>query len=188
VAADLSIIKKRSADDKINSGSDPNGHVAKYLGTWTFGQGPQLPGLSDLTTYAATSAIASGLRGNLSPIYTIGANADQNADNDLSAAEASPLFPSVVAYAAKRAWLVLRDFSSAEMTMKTVPGKLWGSRTVLTYNAVAAPTPQMNDIVVTQSSANPVYGTSLGNVAANHGTVKSGSNVRVILDKTIPLR
>jgi triacylglycerol lipase len=188
VAADLSMVQQTDADDKRNSGADPNGHVAAYVGTWTFGNGPQLPGLRDLTTYRATAAIGSGLRGNIDTTFTYGANADLNGDNQLTAAEAAPLFPGVVAYAARRAWSVLRDFSAAPFTITTVPGRFWGTRTVLTYNAIAAPAPQPNDIVVTQASANPGYGTSLGNVAANHSTVKSGANVAVILDRTIPLR
>lgn len=188
VAADLSIIQKTDADEKKNTGADPNGFASTYIDTWTFGQGPQLPGLADLTTYRATAARSAGLRGNISSTFTFGANADLNGDNDLSSAEASPLFPSVAAYAARRAWLVLRDFSAAPMTLTTVPGRLWGTRTVLTYETILAPTPQANDIVVTLGSANPSYGTPVANVMANHSTVKSGANVSAILDRTIPLR
>lgn len=188
VAADLSIIQKTDADDKINASVDPGGHVAAYLGTWTFGQGPQLPGLRDLTTYRATAALASGLRGNVSPTFSYGADADLNGNGVLSDAEASPLFPAVAAHGARRAWQVLRDFSSATFALTTVPGAFWGTRTVLTYTVVAAPIAQANDIVVTTSSANPGYATSLGNVMANHSTVKSAANVRVILDRTIPIK
>jgi triacylglycerol lipase len=188
VAADLSIIQKSSYDDLVPAVADPSGFVADYLGTWTFGQGPQLPGLADLTTYAATAAISSGLRGNVGTTFTIGANADVNGDNDVSDAEIAPLAPSVVAYALRRAWRVLRDFDSATMTLTTVPGRFWGTRTVLTYTTVVAPTPQPNDIVVTQRSANPGYGTPLGNVLANHSSVKSGANVSSILTRTIPIK
>jgi pimeloyl-ACP methyl ester carboxylesterase len=188
VAADLSIIAKTAADDKVANGQDPNGFAASYIGTWTFGQGPQLPGLADLTTYAATAALSTGLRNNISNTYTFGANADLNGDNELTSNESSPLFPSVAHYAARRAWLVLRDFQAAPLTMTTVPGHLWGTRTVLTYTTILAPGPQPNDIVVTENSANPGYGTPLGNSAANHSTVKNGDNVKTILDTTIPLK
>ncbi len=188
VAADLSIVQKQKADDKVNAGTDPNGYVASYVGTWTLGQGPQLPGLADLTTYAATAALSTGQRGNIAGTYTIGADADLNGDNDLTSNESTPLFPAIAHYAARRAWLVLRDFASATMTLTTVPGRLWGTRTVLTYTAVANTTAQANDIVVTESSANPGYGTPLGDSMANHSTVKSGANVDTILDTTIPLR
>lgn len=188
VAADLSIIQKTEADDKVNASVDPGGHVAAYLGTWTFGKGPQLPGLRDLTTYRATTALSAGLRGNVSKTFSYGADADLNGDAALSDAEASPLFPAIAAHGARRAWQVLRDFSSATFTLTTVPGTFWGTRTVLTYNVVAAPASQANDIVVTTSSANPGYATSLGNVMANHSTVKSAANVRVILDRTIPIK
>jgi pimeloyl-ACP methyl ester carboxylesterase len=188
VAADLSLIQKQEADDKVNNGTDPNGFAASYVGTWTFGQGPQLPGLRDLSTYAATAALTSGLRNNISNTFTMGADADLNGDNDLTTNESAGLFPGVAHYAAERAWLVLRDFSSAPMTLTTVPGYLWGTRTVLTYTTNVAPQPQPNDIVVTLNSANPGYGTPLGNSAANHSTVKTGVNVNTILDTTIPLK
>lgn len=188
VAADLSIIQKEKYDDIVAKGQDPNGYAKTYIDTWTFGQGPQLPGLADLTTYEATAAKSKGQRGNVGRTFTFGADADANGDNKLSAAEASPLFPAAAAYAASRAWQVLRDFSSATFTTATVPGRLWGTRTVLTYTATLAPTPQANDIVVTLSSANPSYGTHVRNVKANHGTVKSGTNVDLILDRTIPIK
>ncbi|WP_338761395.1 alpha/beta hydrolase [Massilia sp. METH4] len=188
VAADMSIIAKTEADDKIANGQDPNGFASAYINTWTFGQGPQLPGLRDLTTYAATTALTTGLRGNISGTYTFGANADLNGDNDLTTDESTPLFPFIAHYGAERAWRVLRDFHSAPMTLATVPGRFWGTRTVLTYTLNQAPTPQANDIVVTESSANPGYGTPLGNSPANHSTVKNGNNVNTILDTTIPLK
>lgn len=189
VAADLSIIQKRTADDKINSGADPNGFAASYLNTWTFGQGPQLPGLADLTTHAATAAISTGLRGNIGNTFTIGADADLNGDNDLTSNESSPLFPGVAHYAARRAWRVLRDFTAAPiLSITTKPGSLWGTRTVLTYSTIVSAQPLPNDIVVTRQSANPGYGAPLGDVLANHSTVKSGANVDRILDTTIPLQ
>jgi pimeloyl-ACP methyl ester carboxylesterase len=191
VAADLSIVQKTDADDKINTGRDPNGFASDYVDTWTFGQGPQRPGLDDLTTYRATAAIASGLRGNIARTFTFGANADLNGNNELEDGEAAGLFPAtaLTGYAARRAWRVLRDFSAAPILSITQrPGRLWGTRTVLTYQTIQAPTPQANDIVVTLASANPGYGTPVANVAANHGTVKSGANVSQILDRTIPLR
>ncbi|MBT9491730.1 MAG: alpha/beta hydrolase [Paucibacter sp.] len=182
VAADLSLIQKSEYDDLVAAGADPNGFAQTYLDTWTFGQGPQLPGLRDLATYSGTP------KGNIANTFTIGADADANGDNDLSAAEAAPLFPGVAAYAARRAWLVLRDFGSATMSFSTVPGRFWGTRTVLTYTTHLAPTPQANDIVVTLNSANPGFGTPMGNVTANHSSVKSAANVNRLLDRSIPIK
>lgn len=188
VAADLSIIQKTDYDDLVPAVADPSGFVADYLGTWTFGKGPQLPGLADLTTYAATAALSTGVRGNVGNTFTFGANADRDGDNDVSAAEISPLAPAAVAYALRRAWRVLRDFESATMTLTTVPGRFWGTRTVLTYTTTVAPSPQPNDIVVTLRSANPGYGTPAGNSLNNHSSVKSGANVGTILTRTIPIK
>lgn len=189
VAADLSIIQKEKADEKINKGADPNGYVSDYIDTWTYGQGPQLPGLRDLTTYRAKEASDLGLRGNIPRTYTIGANADLNSDNDLTSNESAGLFPSAAHYAAKRAWRVLREFESANLTIKEVPCTfcLSSPRKVLTYTPVTQ-SPQNNDIVVTTKSANPSYGTSLGNTLNNHSTVKNSTNVNKFLEKTIPLR
>lgn len=182
VAADLSLVQKSEYDDLVAAGADPNGFARNYIDTWTFGQGPQLPGLRDLATYATSP------RGNIENTFTIGADADADANNELSTAEIAPLFPSAAAYAARRAWLVLRDFSSATMSISTVPGKLWGTRRVLTYTTRLAPSPQNNDIVVSLSSANPGYGTPVVNVRANHSSVKNAANVNRLLDLTLPIK
>lgn len=189
VAADLSIIQKSQADKFVNSGQDPNGFALAYVNTWTFGQGPQLPGLADLTTGAATTALSLGLRGNIPTTFTLGADADLNGDNNLSSNESAGLFPGVAHYAARRAWLVLRDFSSAPiLSLTTVPGVFFGTKTVLTYTTIVSPRPQPNDIVVTLNSANPSYGAALGNSLANHSTIKNAANISLILDNTIPLQ
>jgi triacylglycerol lipase len=188
VAADLSIIAKATADDKIASGQDPNGWASLYLGTWTFGKGPQLPGLADLTTYGAATALANGLRNNIGNTFTFGADADLNGDGLLTSDESAPLFPSIAHHGAERAWNVLRNFRAATMTTATVPGRFWGTRSVLTYTLHQAPAPQANDIVVTLGSANPGYGAPLGNMLGNHSTVKNADNVNTILDKTIPIK
>ena len=61
--------------------------------------------------------------------------------------------------------------------------------TVLTYQTVLSPGARPNDIVVALNSANPGWGTPLGNQASiNHSTVKNAGNVRKILDKSIKLR
>ncbi|MBV7296920.1 alpha/beta hydrolase [Enterovibrio sp. NIFS-20-8] len=192
VAADLSIIQKAEVDNRVNQGNDPNGFAATYINSWTFGQGPQLPGLRDLTTGRASEAISLNLRGNIGKTFTIGANADANGNNDLESSESAGLFPGVAHYAAERAWRVMRDFSSAPILQtQTTPCFfcLGGEKTTLIYQTIVAATPQDNDIVVTTNSANPTsYGTSLGNSLHNHSTVKNAVNVDQFLQKTIPLR
>jgi pimeloyl-ACP methyl ester carboxylesterase len=189
VAADLSIIQKSDADDKINSGQDPNGFASDYIDTWTFGQGPKLPGLADLTTYRATEAISIGLRNTISPTFTFGADADLNQNGVLEENESEDLFPSAVHYAAVRTWLVLRDFTSAPI-LSTVEqsGKFWGTRKVLTYETVVSQSAKANDIVVTTESANPSFGTPCGNSLNNHSTIKNIANIQTILNKTINMR
>lgn len=191
VAADLSLIQKRNADNLVNSGADPAGHAAGYIDTWTFGQGPQLPGLQDLATSTSSNAVAARLRGNINPTYSIGAFADANGDGTLSSAEINPLFPSVAHYAARRAWRVMRDFSSASIVSvvnNPCTFCLSGTKSTLTYNTVLASTPRPNDIVVTTQSANPGYATSLGNNAGNHASVKNAANAETLILRTIGIR
>ena len=89
----------------------------------------------------------------------------------------------------EKAWRVLRDFSSAPILSTTqVPGRFWGTRTVLTYQTITTQSSQDNDIVVTTGSANPSYGTPLGNTLNNHSTVKNAVNINKILQRTISLR
>lgn len=191
VAADLSIIQKRNADNLVNSGADPAGHAATYVGTWTFGQGPQLPGLQDLATATSSSAVAARLRGNINPTFSIGAFADANRDGTLSGAEINPLFPSAAHYAARRAWRVMRDFASASIvSVVNTPCTfcLSGTKSTLTYNTVLAAAPRPNDIVVTTQSANPGYATSLGNTGDNHTSVKNAANAERLILRTIGIR
>jgi hypothetical protein len=47
--------------------------------------------------------------------------------------------------------------------------------------------PQENDIVVTQASANPSWAAPIGNVMASHSAIKTGANVRRLIDKTMSL-
>jgi triacylglycerol lipase len=186
-AADLGMIQKSAADDKINAGNDPNGYASTYLGTITLWYGPKTPGLADLTTYAATAAIGAGLRGNINPTYTFGADADANQNNALDESEATG-YPAAY-YIAKRFWLVLRDFSSTViLSTTTKPGAFYGTRTVLTYSTILSSSPQANDAAVTINSANPSYGNPLGNYFANHGTIKNGVIIDKVLPLTIPLR
>lgn len=192
-AADLSIIQKTQADERLNSGADPNGHATRFVNTWTFGQGPQLPGLRDLTTYYASQAIANNIRGNIGKTFTIGAFADANNDGDLVAAESRPLFPRAAHYAAERAWNVLRNVSSATTVriQTRTRRNFLGFKTrhrVLTYHSNQTTGPLQNDIVVTVQSANPGYGTPLGNAAGNHTTVRSVANINRILNRTVSLR
>jgi pimeloyl-ACP methyl ester carboxylesterase len=190
VAADLSIIQKTKADDRTNSGNDPNGYASAYVDTWTFGQGPQLPGLRDLTTSTASTAINNGLRGTVKPTYSFGADADLDSDGDLESSESKGLFPGIAHYAAERTWRVLRDFSSASI-VKTEDRFIWlpvpMTVKVLTYQANPGG-PYPNDIVVTTKSANPSYATPLGNVKANHSTMKTGARIEKVLPLTLPLR
>lgn len=103
--------------------------------------------------------------------------------------ESAGLFPGAFHYAARRAWRVLHDFSSAPiLSVTTVPGAFFGTKTILTYTTIVSPQPQPNDIVVTINSANPGHGAPLGNSLANHSTVKSPANINLILDNTIPLQ
>ncbi|KKE81324.1 hypothetical protein [Pseudoalteromonas luteoviolacea] len=56
------------------------------------------------------------------------------------------------------------------------------------YAATSSIQPQNNDIVVTLNSANPSYGQALGNVMANHSTLKNAQNITRIVNNTVHLK
>lgn len=193
VTADLTVIQREKADEKINSGADPNGYAKKFIDSaaiaGALGQGPGLPGIRDLTTYRATSALSSRLTGNIKPTFTYGADADVDGDGQLDDSESDPLFGSLIKWAGRLTWQVMRDFSEAKIvSVTTKEGWFWTERKVLTYNTVTSQSPQDNDIVVTTRSAHPSYGTSRGTIKGNHSTVKNPANIRTILSDTIKMR
>ena len=192
-AADLSIVAYTAVDDRINVGADPGGWVSTYVDQWTFGQGPQLPGLRDLTTYQATAAIAAGMRGNISPTFTIATDADGSGNFDLELAESAGLFPAAAHYVARRSWVVVAIVASAPIIrVAVVPGAFGGffgtTRTQLTYRAnIVGYRP--NDIVVSVPSAHPAYGTPFGTGKGfNHATIKQGFLATGVLPLILPLR
>ena len=128
VSADLAIIQQAKADEAINSGNDPNEYAEKYINSWTFGLGPQLPGLFDLTTYRAVDYLNKNLRGNIKNTFTYGADADINGNNILEPTESAGFinFNNI----ASRIWRVTRDFTEAKiLEMKTTNN----NRRVLVY-------------------------------------------------------
>lgn len=194
VLADLSIIElvRMVYFSAISNNSpDPGGWVDAYLNraNWTAAIGaPTPPGLNDLQTRSADNAIKNGFAGNISPTYTIGADADLNGDGRLDGSEANGM-PTGSEWAFAPAWRVLQDYDSARMVgviEKKVAGfTVWRT---LVFETTTTPAARANDIAVTEFSASPFYGTSLGDVMANHAAVKSGANVRTILNRTVPMR
>lgn len=91
VVADINVIQLIDADRLINTGQDPNGHIASLLRAtpWAgrFSDVPELPGLNDLTTHAAATAISARQRGNISPTFAYGGDADINRDGVLQSNE-----------------------------------------------------------------------------------------------------
>jgi len=194
VLADLSIIElvRMVYFNAISNNSlDPGGWVDAYLNraNWTAAIGaPTPPGLNDLQTRSADNAIKNGFAGNISPTYTIGADADLNRDGKLDGSEANGM-PTGSEWAFAPAWRVLQDYDSARIVgvreRKVAGFTVW--RTLI-FETTTTPAARANDIAVTEFSASPFYGTSLGDVMANHAAVKSGANVRTILNRTVPMR
>jgi len=187
VSADLGIIQKTAAANKINVGADPNGYAADFIGTITLGFGPQLPGHADLTTYGRAGAIGFG--GGIGAIFSIGADANLNGDQELQSNESAGFLPIPVVdvdYIAIRSWRVVRTFASA--VILSIEKKRFGlqQRTVLTYRTVLAGGPRPNDIVVTVASA-LAQGTNLRTSPNHHVNMKTAENINLFLDRTIPL-
>ena len=62
--------------------------------------------------------------------------------------------------------------------------------TIVRYDVTKHNTPQANDVVVTQESANPDWANinHLGNVFDNHSTVKSEKTVGKILENILKIK
>jgi pimeloyl-ACP methyl ester carboxylesterase len=206
VVADLTLLQRAVATVYTQSGADPNGYAQSFVSSTVagmasgFGAGPQPPGLVDLTTTSANNAIAAGVRGNVANTYTFGADAGpmcaaapSNGQIDpMNPIKNIPLLGSYTYNALRLAYQSICSYASAiQLKFEVLPSFDPNAPpvTVLTYATVATPGPNPNDVVVGFTSANPGWGTPLGNNSGtNHSTVKNGNNVRQILDKTIPLR
>ncbi len=206
VVADLTLLQRAVASIYINNGQDPNGFAQQFADSTVagfasgFGAGPQPPGLNDLTTQAALNAINAGVRGNVANTFTIGADAGPNCSRAPTNGEIDPMnpvsgIPLIGGYtynALRLAYQSICVYSSAvQLSFQILPSFNPNAPpvTVLTYQTVLSAGARPNDIVVALNSANPGWGTPLGNQASiNHSTVKNASNVRKILDKSIKLR
>lgn len=206
VVADLTMLQRAVASIYINNGQDPNGFAQQFVDSTVagiasgFGAGPQPPGLIDLTTQASLNAINAGIRGNVGNTFTIGADAGPNCSRAPTDGEIDPMNPisgvpllgSYTYNALRLAYQSICTYASAlELSFQVLPSfdPNVPPTTVLTYQVVLNAGLNPNDVVVGLTSANPGWGTPLGNQAStNHSTVKNAGNVRKILDKTIKLR
>ncbi len=184
VSADLGIIQKAAAANKINVGADPNGYADDFVDSITLWFGPQLPGLADLTTYGRAGAIGFGSGGGIGATFSIAADADLNGDQVLQSNETTG-FPGLP-YVARRSWRVVRTFASAVILSRETRRLPRGQTTVLTYRTVLAGRSRPNDIAVTVESA-LAQGTNLRTSPNNHVNMKTAENINLFLDRTIPL-
>jgi len=206
VVADLTLLQRAVASLYINNGQDPNGYAQAFVDSTLagyasgFGAGPQPPGLNDLTTQAALNAINAGVRGNINNTYTIGADAGPNCSRAPTNGEIDPMNPVSGTFlignytynALRLAYQSICSYASAvQLNFQVLPtfDPTVPPVTVMTYQTVVNAAANPNDVVVGLTSANPGWGTPLGNQnSINHSTVKNAGNVRRILDKSITLR
>lgn len=208
VVADLTLIQRNFADRFVNLQNDPQGYAQRFVTSrvsgniaWAasnFGVAPGLPGLADLTPWAANTAIRAGIRGNVPNTFTVGADAGPACGRDLTSAEISPmanLLPLLIEPSLQLTYKSICSYSTAVnfgarlALIPQITPPFFRLGTVLRYQTFPTNAPRPNDIVVGTFSANPGYGISLGaNPSRNHTTVKNGGNVRQFLDRTVPLR
>lgn len=206
VVADLTLLQRSLATIYEGNGQDPNAYARRFIDSTVagiasgFGAGPQPPGLIDLTTQVANEAIPAGLRGNVANTFTIGADAGPNCSREPTDGEINPMNPvssvpfvgSYTYNALRLAYMGICNFSSAvQLSFEVIPSldPQAPPITVLTYKTVLNAQLNPNDVVVGLNSANPGWGTPLGNQSnTNHSTVKNGDNVRKLLDQSIKLR
>ena len=199
--SDVASLKTYAVDQIQNNSADPNGYINKLLNRTEMvdivGAGPQPPGLWDLKTNATVSAIMEMKRGNISPIFSIGASADLDGNHKMNGSEAD----KILSISGRAAALVLDPSYQVNLnylgtslvkfipTVVATPSPfIFASGIALVFSTTSATTPQENDIFVTETSANPSWATPLGNVMANHSTIKTGNNVRKLIEQTISLR
>jgi pimeloyl-ACP methyl ester carboxylesterase len=204
VVADLQLLQRKEIDEYVNKGQDPNGYAQQFvslsLAGWASrekGAGPQLPGLNDLTTQSASSAILAGIRGNVKNTFTIGSDVGPECKRQPSDVEIDPLADEApfgtkgYTYDALRlAYQAICDFTSAtDLDVPTQEDGWFGTKTVQTYSTQTLSSKQSNDIVVGVRSAHPGWGTPITtNSNINHSEIKNGTNVQKFLDRTIKLR
>jgi hypothetical protein len=151
---------------------------------------PLPPGLLDLKTDAAMPAIMHMQRGNIPPTFSMGADADLDNNGKISSAEGSGITPYIFGGLLDSAYQVLRRYYRASLITETIGIADEFNRIPVarfTFSTVATPGFEANDTVVTETSANPSWANSLGNIKANHTTIKTGTNIRKLINKTITL-
>jgi hypothetical protein len=203
--ADVQLLQRAVADRYVQQSNDPNGFLTSFLNRSIAGfgnavglLGPQTPGLNDLTTQAASSALRAGLRDNITNLNTMGADAGGNCLRDITNDEIRPMFNgwnifSYVYNALRESYRIICDVESAtlvDLDIIFIPTPQGGSvYTTLTYDFVENSVLHQNDVVVGVRSANPSWGNSLGvRPSTNHSSIKNGANVQRFLDLTIQLR
>lgn len=198
---------------------DPNGYVREFaelgLARWTtdpnnlpfnLPQGPQTPGIEDLTIANSEQAILDGDRGNIEHTFTVGADAGPACNGLPSNVQLDPLNPipplpnlaplSQYTYEGLRlSYRINCDFvivKKVQTEKVAVQGGQGNNRTfyetVISYYAQQPDAPRPNDVVVPLSSAHPGWGTVVStDTEANHATIKQGAHIREFLDLTIEL-
>jgi pimeloyl-ACP methyl ester carboxylesterase len=188
VVSDITSLEIQKIQQNINSiqnnSPDPNGYVNSLLNdtyqAYYVHKSPLPPGLWNLKTDAAMPAIMRMERGNIWQTFSIGASADLNGNHKMEGFETVGIVGgSIGAWYLNDSYQVLLNYSRASLVI------IKNGR--LEFFTAPAPELQENDIFVAETSANPSWATPLGNVMANHSTIKSGANVHKLIDNTISL-
>ncbi len=169
-----------------NEADNDPGYATSFIYLPNFG--PQPPGLFDLTTFSALY-IQQKLPPNI-PMFSVGANADKNHNDQLESDESNGLFPLLIHFAAKISWQTLRYYSDIKF-VKQIKQPVQGSPTPYTvtiYDAPPLSTLRANDIVITTESATPSFTQSLGIYSANHSTIKNSTIINKIISRIAAIR
>lgn len=209
--ADVQLIQLVQANTYVQTGRDPGGYAAEFVnrslaafGTNVLGQGPQQPGLGDLTTQSAEAALRLRQRGNVPNTFTVAADAGPNCQREPTRAELDQMIPGFanavlfgyITSSLQNAYMVMCNVASAKEVSRVTTQSVVCTRggcfpvplVTLTYDVVPSSGPQPNDAVVTVGSAHPGYGSRITtNASTNHSEVKRRSNVQELLKRILPL-
>ena len=181
------IVAKRTHTNPESTNAD-----IKYLidHDYSFVSTPQEPAIGDQTTgsMAAFNALYPAVPGAVR-FYNYGADADLNNNGTIQANETAELLPSFLpnsslAAAGTAMYRALGSVAAIKVTVGTRPGRLWGTNTFTSIEVAPANGPfQLNDLVVTETSAHSPSGTYVGSRDANHSSMKTEALAREILDR-----
>ena len=183
------IVAKRAATNP----ESPNPDIQYLIShDYSFLSTPQPPAIGDQTTVAMAAfnarmpGIPAGVR-----FYNYGADADTNNNGRIEAGETAEMIPGMVpdgmaAAAGTAMYRAIGNVAAITIVRGERPGRFWGTNSFTSINVSATnPTFHLNDFVTSIPSSRSPSGTFLGQVNANHSSMKAQVVAQTILQRIV---